>query len=160
MDENSIHFTKWKRFDPLEEFSRRLVEKIGPRIPFQVTKGGGQFSVFADGMEVTHFADFSLLRIEYQGRLSKIERIKWALRWPFQAGKSTSYVILVRREPDPGFLAKDYSLYLRINDCPEIEETVLSVCDEFKDRFTGGIYIYSETSPGKKQPEKKQISLR
>jgi hypothetical protein len=158
MDENAIRFTQWKRCDPLEGFAERLVEVLGPQISFKCKKGGGEFSVFTDGIELNHLADLSLVRVAKKGRPPRaIDRVKKVLSWPFES-RENSAILLVRRDPEPSCLAEDYSLYIRINQCPEIEETVLSVCGEFTEQFKRGICVYSEVA-GEKHPGQEESTI-
>lgn len=154
MDETAVKFTQWTRCDPLEPFSSRLAEKIGPRIPFKVIQGGGEFSTFTGDEEVRHCADLTYVRSK--GRNGGLRSIRKVLTWPFS--REESPVLLIRRDPDPSCLAEGYSLYIKIENCPEIEETVLSVCEEFRDSFTGGIFVYSEIA-GENSPEPRSVSF-
>lgn len=161
MEEAPVKLEVWDKEDPLRPLAADLFERISPLVMCALEEGGDAFKVFMDGNESSHIADVSISRRPEKKTSPRLERLKSAVIESFRKpvtilGRlkralawSVSYrtgalIVSIAREPEPDFPADGYALYIRVENCPEIEDTVVAVCNEHKENFKGGISIYSE----------------
>lgn len=145
---SSVKITTWDKSDPLESFVQKLVEKIDPLVKCKAERGGTEFKVVVDGKETTHLADvvISERKKKKNGKASLKTRVVEVAKWVISPSCEARMVML-RRDPDPSCVAESYTLYIRINNFPEIESALVEVCESCADAFQGGIHIYSERIP-------------
>lgn len=157
MEKQAVTMIVWDRKDPLEAVSNELYERISGVTGCSREQGGDPFTVFVDGEEKSHRADFTFYRQPPKSPGRLIDRIKAALtaqpyvleplrrafRWTMSI-HSGPLLVAMSREPLPSLAAEGYALYVRIENCPELEGLIEEVCVAHREHFSGGIFIYSE----------------
>lgn len=157
MEEQAVTMKVWGREDPLEAVADEVFEKINQVMSCSREHGGDDFVIFVNGEESSHEADVSFYLRPKKERGKRLERLRQALvakpyviaplkrawRWTMST-HSGPLLVSFSRKPSPSCLVEAYTLYVRIEDCPEIEGLVAEICARHREKFGGGIYIYSE----------------
>jgi hypothetical protein len=157
MEEPAVTMKVWGREDPLEAVANEVFAKISELMSCTREEGGEDFVVFVDGQETSHEAhvSFYLRKMKKPGkRLERIRQmltarpyvlapLKRAWQWTTSI-HSGQLLVSMCREPLPTCLVEEYTLYVRIENCPEIEGPIAEICAGHREKFGGGIYIYSE----------------
>lgn len=144
---SSVKITTWDKSDPLEPFVAKLVQKLEPLVNCKAERGGSEFKVIVEGEEQVHLADVVISRRKEKKRAHSLkDRVVGVAKWVVTTAPEDC-MVMIRRDPDPSSVVEAYSLFIRINNCPEIESVLLEVCNARADDFKGGIHVYSERIP-------------